>query len=96
MFCFDGCEVKQGVVDWVATPCDDGKDETSVTAHKSIFSRPDLLLGSNWFGNDSERGKENSIFTDAIGALVGEDFRKQTSGICSRGSCTWDNMSEDH
>ncbi|KAJ7964915.1 Transcription factor GAMYB [Quillaja saponaria] len=37
------------------------------------LTRPDALLDLGWFGHNSEYGKDHSILTDAIGALLGED-----------------------
>uniref|UniRef100_A0A5B6YVZ8 Transcription factor GAMYB-like n=2 Tax=Davidia involucrata TaxID=16924 RepID=A0A5B6YVZ8_DAVIN len=93
-----GCKVKQEAVNWVTTQYD-GKEEN---ANQMILTRPDFLLGSNFFGNSTERGKEHSMLSDAIEALLGEDFSsdcKQTGAVsassgegCSHGSCAWDTM----
>ncbi|XP_058196316.1 transcription factor GAMYB-like [Rhododendron vialii] len=65
-----GCKVKQEAVDWGTLKCFD-KEEN---ANEMLFSRPDFLLDSSWFGHSTERGREHSVLTDAIGALLGEDF----------------------
>lgn len=70
MWCYEGCKVKQEAVDWGTVKCFD-KEEN---ANEMVFSRPDFLLDSNWFGHSTERGREHSGLTDAIGALLGEDF----------------------
>lgn len=63
------------------------------------FSRPDILLGSNWFGPETERGKHHSTLTDAIGQLLGEDcnFKYSSAAAASspgqgggHGSCEWE------
>ncbi|XP_059665503.1 transcription factor MYB33-like [Cornus florida] len=94
-----GCKIKQEEVDWITRQY----DEKEENADHMLFSRPDFLLGSNWFGDDTERGKEHSIMTDAIGALLGEDFSsdyKQVGAVstssgqeCSHGPHTWDIIS---
>nr|GEV62771.1 zinc finger, CCHC-type [Tanacetum cinerariifolium] len=40
------------------------------------FSRPDYLLGSNWFGSTSnaDRNRNQSMVSDPIRALLGDDF----------------------
>ncbi|KAF5744995.1 MYB family protein [Tripterygium wilfordii] len=37
------------------------------------FSRPDLLLGSGWFGHSGRHVKDQSLPTDPIEALLGDD-----------------------
>ncbi|KAA8544522.1 hypothetical protein F0562_022534 [Nyssa sinensis] len=93
-----GCKVKQEAFDWVTARYDGNEDN----ANQMISTRPDFLLGSNFFCNSTERGKEHSMLTDAIEALLGEDFSsdcKQTGAVsassgegCSHGSCAWDAM----
>lgn len=57
----------------------EGKDGNSCQMN---FSRPDFVLDSNWFGPSTERGKDHSILTDAIGTLLGEDFNSDCKQIC--------------
>lgn len=49
-------------------------EENSRNSCQIVSPRPDMLLDSNWYGSSSERGKEQSNLTDAIGALLCEDF----------------------
>lgn len=50
----------------------DGKKETP---NQLDLSRPDLLLDADWFGPDTERGREQAIWRDALKALLREDAR---------------------
>lgn len=68
-------------------------EENSRNSCLMVSPRPDVLLDSNWYGSSSERGKEQSNLTDAIGALLCEDFSYDCrpvdamAGACSR---QWD------
>lgn len=57
-------------MEWGPTGC----EENNRNSHQMVSPRPDMLLDSNWYGPSSERGKEQSNLTDAIGALLCEDF----------------------
>ncbi|KAL1817279.1 transcription factor GAMYB [Daucus carota subsp. sativus] len=92
--------VKQEV-EWGPTCC----EENSQNLCQMVSPRPDMLLGSSWYGSSSEHGKEQSNLTDAIGALLCEDFSYDCrpadamAGTCSR---QWDmsssicQISENH
>ncbi|XP_052187282.1 transcription factor GAMYB-like isoform X2 [Diospyros lotus] len=67
---FPGSKVKQEAVDWVTA--DSIVDDE--IANQLLFSRPDLLLASNWIGYKSGQSREHSVLTDAIGSLLSEDF----------------------
>lgn len=68
-----------------------------------MFSRPDLLLGSNCYELKAEHGKNQSILKDAFGAVVFDDFSQDckkmgavttsTGQGCVQDSCAWDAMS---
>ncbi|KAK1396623.1 Transcription factor GAMYB-like [Heracleum sosnowskyi] len=68
-------------------------EENSRSSCQMVSPRPDMLLDSNWYGLSSDRGKEQSNLTDAIGALLCEDFSYDCramdamAGVCSR---QWD------
>ncbi|KAL8146010.1 hypothetical protein AgCh_003950 [Apium graveolens] len=49
-------------------------EENSRNSCQMVSPRPDMLLDSNWYGLSSNRGKEQSNLTDAIGSLLCEDF----------------------
>lgn len=38
------------------------------------LARPDRLLDADWFGPDTERGREQATWRDALNALLGEDI----------------------
>ena len=55
------------------------QDRTHYVIKKEIstqrdFTRPDALLDLGWFGHINEHGKDQSTLTDAIGALLGEEY----------------------
>ncbi|KAM3740266.1 hypothetical protein ACB098_08G085400 [Castanea mollissima] len=60
-------------------PETDSQDRTHYVIKKEIstqrdFTRPDALLDLGWFGQINEHGKDQSTLTDAIGALLGEEY----------------------
>ncbi|XP_024968960.1 transcription factor GAMYB-like [Cynara cardunculus var. scolymus] len=72
-------------------------DREDEKANHLNYSRPDFLLGSNWFGSTSnaDRNKDQSVVSDPIGALLGDDFcsdSKQT--FLGHESGKWDDISE--
>ncbi|KAI3746629.1 hypothetical protein L6452_09067 [Arctium lappa] len=80
-------------------------DREDEKANHVNYSRPDFLLGSNWFGSTSnaDRNKDQSGVSDPIGALLGDDFcsdSKQTAATISGSpflgheSGKWDDISE--
>lgn len=66
------------------------------------FSRPDYLLGSNWFGSTSnaDRNRDQSMVSDPIRALLGDDFCSEFKHISSSPfqvhyeADKWDDISE--
>ncbi|XP_043722037.1 transcription factor GAMYB-like [Telopea speciosissima] len=88
-----GSDVKPDVVEHV--PNLSGAKELST---RLDFSRPDAVLGSDWF----EQGKDHSAATDTITTLLGEDFcrdyKELSTGSSSQGQglglgfCAWNNM----
>lgn len=65
-----GCKVHPEPVNQIATHYD-GKKETP---NQMDLSRPDRLLDADWFGPDTERGREQATWRDALNALLGEDI----------------------
>ncbi|KAK9283785.1 hypothetical protein L1049_012037 [Liquidambar formosana] len=94
---FPECNVKPEPVDQVWTS--DGEKEISTQLD---FSRPDALLGSDWFEQSTGCVKDQAIMTDAIASLLGDDFgnnyKLMGSGPSTSsqgwgfGSCAWNNM----
>ncbi|KAJ9542928.1 hypothetical protein OSB04_029434 [Centaurea solstitialis] len=80
-----------------AKQCD--REDEKANHHHVSYSRPDFLLGSNWFGS-TDRNKDQSGVSDPIGVLLGDDFcsdSKQTvadSPFLGHGSGKWDDISE--
>ncbi|XP_022765675.1 transcription factor MYB33-like [Durio zibethinus] len=65
-------------------------------------SRPDTLLASNWLEQDSGYNKDQTIMTDAIATLLGDDLSSEYKNMAAGtsissqawglGSCVWNNM----
>ncbi|KAA8514767.1 hypothetical protein F0562_017946 [Nyssa sinensis] len=94
---FPGSNVKSEPVEEAWTI--DGEKEGSAT--QVDFSRPDALLGSCWLEQSVACAKDQSITTDAIAALLGDDlhndYKNMAAGTTSSqgwglGSCGWNNM----
>ncbi|KAF8369680.1 hypothetical protein HHK36_032292 [Tetracentron sinense] len=92
-----GCIVKPEPVHQVSTP--DGEEKEKST--RLDFSRPDALLGSDWFEQSTQCDKDHSVMTDSIETLFGEDFYSDykhmagtstLSQVWGNGSCVWNNM----
>ena len=86
---FVWCEVKHEAEESGGKQCE--REDDKMNNHVS-YSRPDFLLGSNWFGN-----KDQSGVSDPIGALLGDDFCKHTvsgSPFLGHESGKWDDISE--
>ncbi|KAL4600386.1 hypothetical protein ACB092_11G195700 [Castanea dentata] len=94
---FTGIAVKSEPVDPAST-----LDMEKETTTRLNFSRPDVLLASDWLQQSSGYIKEQSIMSDAIATLLGDDlatdYKHLASGtsISSQGwglnSCPWNNM----
>lgn len=63
-----GREIKQEPFEHASTP-----DEGPSLSARRTFQRPDALLDGNWFGQSTECDKGQSILTDPISMLIGED-----------------------
>ncbi|XP_077241514.1 transcription factor GAMYB-like isoform X2 [Tasmannia lanceolata] len=84
-------EIKKETVDHVSTP-EGGEKEIST---RLDFSRPDALLGGDWFDQNSECAKD-------LAALLGDDFCNDYKHVASGtstlsqewelDSCAWNNM----
>ena len=95
--CSPGISVKSEPVDPALT-----LDMEKETTTRLNFSRPDVLLASDWLQQSSGYIKEQSIMSDAIATLLGDDlasdYKHLASGtsISSQGwglnSCLWNNM----
>ncbi|XP_042515464.1 transcription factor GAMYB-like [Macadamia integrifolia] len=93
-----GSDVKPDVVEHVPN-LGGGAREIST---RLDFSRPDALLGSDWFDRTPGCGKDHSAASDTIATLLGEDFcsdyKEMSAGSSSRGQgldlgfCAWNNM----
>ncbi|XP_010251854.1 PREDICTED: transcription factor GAMYB [Nelumbo nucifera] len=93
-----GSRIKPETIENVSTP--DGEKEIS---NRSNLSRPDALLGTDWFEQSTENGNQ-SVVNDAIATLLGEDFCNDYKQVPARsstlpqgqgwslGSCAWNNM----
>lgn len=65
-------------------------------------SRPDTLLASNWLEQGSGYDKEQTILTDAISTLLGDDLSSEYKNMAAGtsissqpwglDSCAWNNM----
>lgn len=42
------------------------------TPSKVDLSRPDRMLDADWFGPDTERGRQQAVFKEALNALYGD------------------------
>lgn len=97
MFFFAGCSVKAEPVDQVWTP--DGEKETSTQLD---FSRPDVLLGSNWIDQSTGGPKDQAMMNDAVASLFSDDFGNNYKNMASGtptsnqgwglGCCAWNNL----
>ncbi|KAM7267685.1 hypothetical protein ACFE04_009851 [Oxalis oulophora] len=75
-------------------------DRCITTPVRSDFTRPDVLLGSDWFEQTSTGNLKDQLYaTDAIANLLGEDlsadYKQMASGAYQGwglGSCPWNNM----
>nr|ATG24457.1 transcription factor GAMYB [Tapiscia sinensis] len=65
-----GCEVKPDMVNRVSTQ----DVQKKKIRYQMEFSRPDALLDLSWFGHGNGCVNDQSIPTDAIAALLGEDI----------------------
>ncbi|KAM7528503.1 hypothetical protein LguiB_031913 [Lonicera macranthoides] len=91
---FDDPDLVETVQEWNPKQYNRNSD----ISNQMKFSRPDFLLGSNWFGPETEQGKHHSTVTDAIGQLLGEDcnFKYSSAAASSPGqggghsSCEWE------
>lgn len=91
--------VKHEVEESGAKQSDRGEDQKP--DHIINYSRPDFLLGSNWFGSTSYDNKDHCAVSDPIRALLGDDFcdnSKHISDSPFQGghyeSDKWDDISE--
>ncbi|RVW93961.1 Transcription factor MYB65 [Vitis vinifera] len=65
-------------VDQVWTP--DGEKETSTQLD---FSRPDVLLGSNWIDQSTGGPKDQAMMNDAVASLFSDDFGNNYKNMAS-------------
>lgn len=94
---FPGCSVKAEPVDQVWTP--DGEKETLTQLD---FSRPDVLLGSNWIDQSTGGPKDQAMMNDAVASLFSDDFGNNYKNMASGtptsnqgwglGCCAWNNL----
>jgi myb proto-oncogene protein len=91
-----GSDLKLEPVDHAWTP-----EKEKQTSPPVDYTRPDALLGSDWL-EPITGFKDQSIMTDAIASLLGEDlandYKHMSSGTSTSnqgwglGSCPWNNM----
>lgn len=94
-----GCQIKPEAIEWLSAESDGQKD---VSGHLE-YLRPDALLDSFWLGHRIGRNKDQTIITEDVGALIGDDLNceyKQIGALPSESdqtfgprSSTWDNIS---
>ncbi|KAI3450092.1 hypothetical protein Pfo_006757 [Paulownia fortunei] len=94
-----GCKVKEKATTLIPIQYDNKVE----TTNQMIFTRPDLLLASDYFGPKKDPTKDHSLIKDAIGTLLGDDFSRDckqmdtsaTSSAQCHGhdSCAWNAMS---
>ncbi|KAK6934028.1 SANT/Myb domain [Dillenia turbinata] len=93
-----GSSVKSEPVEHIFT----SEKETKKIFNDLNVSRPDALLASDWFEHSTLCVKDQTIMTDAIAALLGDDFSSNHKDMAADthtssqgwglGSCEWSNM----